>query len=177
MRITKKWLKKHNACSGGVVWVLKQKNKNEFILAEKALEEGYFNWVNWAICKRLNKMKEVQYAVFAAKQVLSIFEKKYPKDNRPRKAIEAAEKHLKDSCNRTKITADAEAAAYVDAATYDAAAATYAAAAAYAAEAAAKAAAAETAAADAAAYATYARRKIQKTIINYGIQLIKGGTK
>jgi hypothetical protein len=41
------------------------------------------------------KEDSVALAVFAAEQVLSIFEKKYPKDKRPRKAILAAKNYLK----------------------------------------------------------------------------------
>ena len=43
------------------------------------------------------KKARIHFAVLCAKQVLPIFEKKYPKNNRPRKAIEAVEKYLKDS--------------------------------------------------------------------------------
>ena len=53
------------------------------------------------------------YAIYAAEQVIGIFEKKYPIDKRPRKAIEAAKAYLKRPCAETKKAAYAAAyAAY-----------------------------------------------------------------
>ena len=42
-------------------------------------------------CFAVEKMPHVKKAIASAKSVLSIFEKKYPRNKRPRKAIEAAE--------------------------------------------------------------------------------------
>ena len=67
----------------------------------------------------MNKTQKVQYAIFAAEQVIDIYEKKYPDDLRPRKAIEAAKSYLDNPCKKTK----AYAAAYVDDAAAAAAAA------------------------------------------------------
>jgi hypothetical protein len=102
----------------------------------------------------------LKLAIFAAEQVLPIFEKYDPNDKRPRKAIEAAKKVL-DKDIRNTSTHAARAAAYADAdAAADAArAAAYAdadAAAARAAAADAAADAAARAAADAARAAAYA---------------------
>jgi hypothetical protein len=82
------------------------------------------------------KRDSVALAVFSARSVLDVFEKKYPEDKRPRKAIESAELWL-DSPNAVTTTAAANAAkdagAVVVAAAYaayaDAADAAYAAAA------------------------------------------------
>ncbi len=57
----------------------------------------------------------VSYAVFAAEQVLDIFENKYPDDKRPRKAIQAAKKCIKNPSKENKKAADVYAAAYADA--------------------------------------------------------------
>jgi hypothetical protein len=96
----------------------------------------------------------VDLAIFCAEQVLHIFEDKYPNDDRPRKAIEAAksgDSNAANAANDAKATAKAaaKAAAYAKAtakATAKAAAA----------KAAAKAAAAATNAAYAATNAAYA---------------------
>ena len=101
-------------------------------------------------CYQLTTIKEIQipkwslkkniifrlYAIYCAEAVLHIFEEKYPNDNRPRKAIEAAKEYLKHPTEENKQAAYAYAAAAYDAAyaAYDAAA---------------------YAAYDAAAYATY----------------------
>ena len=89
----------------------------------------------------------IKLAIYAAEMVLPIYEKEYPGDDRPRKAIEAAKAYLNNPCKGTAHAA-ADAAAGADDAAY---------AAAYAADdaadaAAAAAASAASAAADAAAY-------------------------
>jgi hypothetical protein len=124
-----------------------------------------------------------KYAIFAAKQVIQIYEKKYPRDSRPRQAIEAAEKYLNEPTEDNKnaayaAAAAADATAYAAAAAADAAADAAGAAAdsAYAAASSAHAAYAAAHAADAAVdAATWAapRRKIQLEIINYGLNLLK----
>jgi hypothetical protein len=96
------------------------------------------------------KDNSVGMAIVAAELVLHIYEDKYPKDDRPRKAIEAAKAYLKDHSAKSQ-TAAANAANAANAA-YATANAAYAAA--YAAHAASAANAAH--AANAAAYAAYA---------------------
>jgi len=199
MEITKEFLQSKNACSPSYKWVVENKliglEHPEFIA--KLMENNRFSDANWLITKLFDKMQSVKYAIFAAEQVLDIYEKKYPDDARPRLAIETAKKYLKNP--NAKTADDADAAAYAaDAAAddaYDAARAAYdaaraaARAAAYAAYAAARAAAraaaddayaaddAARAAADAAyaAYAAAARAAggIKTSIINFGLELLK----
>jgi len=109
--------------------------------------------------KSLNPDKRlaVTIAIFFAEDVLPIFEKEYPEDKRPRKAIEAAKAWIVNPCRETANAAYADA--YPDDASYAANAAHAAAAnAAYAAHAnaAANAAYATAAAANAAAAAAHA---------------------
>jgi hypothetical protein len=123
------------------------------------LNEGHWNWARWVIVRCLNKEENVKLAIFCAKEVLPIFEAKFPDDKRPRKAIKAAIAWCKKPCEEThSVTANAAVAAY--AAADDAyAASTYAAAAnatANAAAAAATAASAASATDDAYAAATAA---------------------
>ena len=94
----------------------------------------------------------VAYAIYAAEQVIGIYEKKHPDDKRPRQAIEAAKKCLENPTKENKAAANA--AAFADAAyTADAAdAAAY-------------------AAANAAAYT--ARKKMKLKILEYGLKLLK----
>ena len=193
MKITKKFLNEHNACSSGMNWVTENKliglEHENFI--QKLMESDKFIWANWLIVRLMEKTERVQYAIFAAENVLRIFEKKYTNDDRPRKAIEAAKNYLNNQSEENKMAADAAdaaaaAAAYAvadaaaDAAAYAAAdaadAAAYAVAAAAYAAAAAAAAAADAAAAAAAyavAAAAAAAAQLKKTIINFGLILIK----
>ena len=101
----------------------------------------------WFITRVMTKKQAVQYAVFAAEQVIDIYERKYPDDQRPRKAIEAAKEYLKSPSIKNKKAAAAGAA---DAA-YGAAGA---AAAGY-------------------AYSAYERRKMKAKILKYGIGLLE----
>ena len=158
-----KFFIKHEACSEAMEWMEKDKITTEAQVWAKC-NRG--DWMIWTLRKagKMDKPTSVRIAIECAKHVLKIFEKKYPKDKRPRKAIEAASAWLENPSEKTRA---AYAAAYAaaddaaaDAAAYAAAAdaAAYAAAADAAAYAAADDAAAAYAAADAAAYAaaTYA---------------------
>jgi len=107
--------------------------------------------------KSLNPDKRlaVTIAIFFAEDVLPIFEKEYPEDKRPRKAIEAAKAWIVNPCRETASAAYADA--YPDDASYAANAAHAAAAnAAYATAAAANAAVTSAAAANTSALAAAA---------------------
>jgi len=152
MEITKEFLQSKSACSPSYKWVVENKliglEHPEFIA--KLMENNRFSDANWLITKLFDKMQSVKYAIFAAEQVLNIYEKKYPNDDRPRLAIEAAKKYLTNPNAKTADDAAyaADAAAAADAAydaAYDADADAYAAYAADAADAAAYAAAAHAA--------------------------------
>ena len=144
MKITKEFLESKNACRQGLEFVI----KNNFIGLEDVdfinglIKKEKLNWANWLIVRVMDYKQYVSYAIFAAEQVIDIYEKKHPKDKRPRNAIEAAKKCLKNPTDKNKAAA-ADAAA--DAAAY----------AAY--------------AADAAAYAADA---IKLKMIEYGIFLL-----
>jgi len=64
-------------------------------------------WEKMRIIKswRWTKKDSVLFAICAARLVLKNFEKEYPNDNRPRKAIEAAEKYIKNPTVKNKNTA------------------------------------------------------------------------
>ncbi len=95
MKITLAWLKKNNACEEGIEYC----EAKGFIglpikeFARKLIKADKLDWANWLIIRILQKPDTVKYAVFAAELVLPIFEKKYPNDDMPRKAIEAAKQY------------------------------------------------------------------------------------
>ena len=130
----------------------------------------------WWLCKKceLTKDENVLIAIKCARVVLHLFEDKYPNDDRPRKAILAAEKYLEthnaaaaaNAYAAAAYAADAANAAAADAAAADAAAAA-AADAAYAAD------AANAYAADAAnAYAAAADAAAEKDTLNLALEQI-----
>jgi len=76
---------------------------------------------DWYIDDKKRRRVQVQFAVLCAESVLHIYENQYPDDNRPRKAIEAAQNYLKKPSNA------AAKAAYEAYEAYEAAYAAYAA--------------------------------------------------
>jgi hypothetical protein len=179
MKITKEWLKGKWACKEGFDWWEKHAEANVKKLALRLVKENHFDWANWMLTRIFDKTQNIKYAIFAAEQVIGIYEKDYPKDDRPRKAIEAAKDYLKKSnANAANAAANAAAYAAANAAKAAAKAAANAAKAAYAANAA-NAAAYAAYAADAAAYAAYAANaanaaaEIKQETIDYGLSLIE----
>jgi hypothetical protein len=96
VKITRKLLKKHNACAEGMRWVTEHKliDKPAKSFISALIKGDRAEWANWLIVRLLNHDGQIMYAIYAAEQVIGIFEKEYPKDDRPRKAIEAAKKYL-----------------------------------------------------------------------------------
>ena len=148
MEINKGWLISKGACKAGIDWFVNQDKTDGIEIVKQLILECQYQWANWLIVRLLDsKKKKIQYAIFAAELVIDVFERKYPTDNRPRKAIEAARMYLNNPTAENK-------AATADAAVYAAdAAAAYAA----------------YAGADA-AYAA-ARNDIYEKIIKFGISL------
>jgi hypothetical protein len=176
-------LKELRACSEAVA-VYKRRPFEDATEAIRALIDGYeeasdidektrLQWGNWLIARLLPRRDRVRYAVYAAGQVISIFEAEFPDDKRPKTAIEAAKKWLEGEATGRDAADAADAAR---AAAYAAYAAACAADAAYAAACAARAAAcaarAAACAADAADAAEY--NSMLAGILEYGIALLKG---
>jgi len=63
-----------------------------------------FKLPGWYKNKSIRKKVQVQFSVLCAKAVLKSYEEKFPNDNRPRKAIKAAEQYL-SSNNRNAACA------------------------------------------------------------------------
>ena len=80
----------HGACSEAVQWL--GKNKIDSLSgAYEQCQRG--DWLLWMLGKadKINKKQAITLACQFARRVLPIFQRKYPKDDRPLKAIEAAE--------------------------------------------------------------------------------------
>ena len=184
--ITKKWLKEKEACTDGYKWacdILQDKpmHVKEFI---NITAEHRLDWANWVICRVFDKPNKVRYAIFAAEQVIYLFENKYPDDKRPRKAIDAAKAWLDNPSATYADSASSAAFAASAASASSAASAAYAVSAAYAASAASAASATyavSAASEDSAAYAASAasaasadsKKEMQRKILDYGISLLE----
>ena len=114
MKITKRWLEKHDACKEGIDWFLDQKETDSDKLIKLSIRtKDHLDWANWLIVRTMNPKQNVMYSFFAAEQVIDVFEERYPNDNRPRKAINAAKAYIKNPCKKTEAAVDsAYAAAY-----------------------------------------------------------------
>jgi hypothetical protein len=117
MKITDRWLEEKRACSEGRGWFNAQKKTDSIEVLKSLISEKQLDWANWTIVRVMTRPQYLSYAIFSAEQVIDIYEKKYPGNDKPRKAIEAARAVL---VNDTKETKDAAAyAAYAaDAAAY-----------------------------------------------------------
>ena len=137
MKITLEWLKERNACKEGVEYVIEKGliGLSDVEFVEKLIKKGKLFWAEWLLLRVCSKRQAVSYAIFAAEQVLDLFENEYPGDGRPRAAIEAARKWLDGDMSSYAASASAARASAARAAAADAAAyAAYAAARAYAAD-------------------------------------------
>jgi hypothetical protein len=155
MKITADWLLEKNACAEGRDWFTAYEGKPDGTSVVKALMKAdKLDWANWLIVRVMTHKQRIAYAIYAAEQVIGIYEKKYPDDKRPRLAIEAAKEVLNKNteANKKKAADAADAAAYAAYAAADAA---------YAAN-----------AADAANAAYAERTKMKIKILKYGIKLL-----
>ena len=185
-KITIEWLKSKDACHDGLDWFVEQGKEVEPIpLLYLLIKKNQLDWANWLIVRVMDYKQYVSYAVYAAEQVIDIFEKKYPDDKHPREAIEAAKKCIKNPSDENKE----EAARAANSASYSAAREAYnaaraaratynAARAAYRAEDSAAdwaACSAADSAADRSEYRAAKSAKMLKKILEYGIELLTEG--
>ena len=147
-------LRARSACSEALEWA----DGKTFAEAWTSCERpDWMLWIAGRMCETpgwWTRQEFVLAACACAETVLPIFEKKYPDDKRPRKAIETA----RLSAEGKASIKDVRTAAYAAYAADDAATANAAYAAAYAASSAAAASSSAAAAYAAAAYAAYRRR-------------------
>lgn len=113
MKINEAWLKEVSACSVGVKWFKNQEETDCIKVIKKLIKEDKLDWANWTISRALSKENKIRYAIYAAEQVIDIFEKVYPKDKRPREAIQAAKNYQNDPTEEKRDAAwDARDAAW-----------------------------------------------------------------
>ena len=123
------YLKSLDACDDAVKWSADYRSLSD---CWQKCERS--DWMMWLLRKtdKISKKQAVTYAIWCAESVIGEFEKKYPEDDRPRDATEAAKKWVDEPSEENRDAA-AYAARAADAAYYAARAADAADAAAYAA--------------------------------------------
>ena len=75
--ITEKLLRiDHHACEEGYQWWLDHNKPTDVISTTKSLaQDNHFDWANWLIVRFMNHDQKIKYAIYAAEQVVSIYEK------------------------------------------------------------------------------------------------------
>lgn len=107
MIITREFLKEKEACVDSFKYVC----ENNYIGLEavdflnKLISETRYDDANWLIVRVMTRPQYLAYAIYAAEQVIDIFEKKCPKDKRPRAAIEAARRVLANDTEENRKAA------------------------------------------------------------------------
>jgi len=109
MKITEELLNKWDACDEGITWFMGQNESDGLEIVKDLMGKDATknDWANWLIVRLMAKPQYVAYAIYAAEQVIGIYESKYPDDKRPRNAIEAAKAVL---ANDTPAASAASAA-------------------------------------------------------------------
>ena len=105
-QLTMEWAKSVNACQDGLDWWKTELNlsPDPETVIKALMTTNRFDWANWLTTKLLTNNQKALSAIFAAEQVIGIYEKQYPGDDRPRKVIEAAKKVLRNELReRTKL--------------------------------------------------------------------------
>jgi hypothetical protein len=109
MKLNRQWFKDNNACTDSYQWICALINTNESLedisIIEQLIKEDRLNWANWTICRIFTYEQKIKYAIFAAEQVIDIYEKKYPNNDSPRKAIIAAKTYLESPTEKNKKAA------------------------------------------------------------------------
>ena len=105
-----------NLCKEGHQYWLDQGIEDLETFMLRAHKEGHSDWAIWLFVRSVDRPIILKFSIFCAEMVLPIFERKYPEDNRPRKAIESAKAVLADNTEENKKATDAAAAATATAA-------------------------------------------------------------
>ena len=75
MKITESWLVEKGACVDGVARFISQPISDGKELVEALIADKKLDWANWLIVRIMDYKRYVSYAVYAAEQVIDIYEK------------------------------------------------------------------------------------------------------
>jgi hypothetical protein len=75
------------------------------------VRENHQDWALWILPRLMTHRQTVRYAVFCARQSLSVYEARFPNDRRPRQAIDAAEAFVRHPSAKNRAAARAAARA------------------------------------------------------------------
>ena len=180
MMFNDKWVEEKKPCEAGLAFLNTQTDKSAVSVINALVVAKHYDWATWALTNSFTKRQNVVFAIYAAEQVIDIFEKEVPGEERPRASIETAKRWLKGEATEEECRVAADAA-YASSAYYAAAyAASSASYASYAAASSASSAAASyaygyasRAASSASASASAAASAMREKIVAYGLTLLQ----
>lgn len=105
MKITKEQIKELNPCKEELEYYLANKEENLLKLLIKT-NNYRSDWATWLFVNLMTDKQRIRIAIFSTKQILHVFEEKYPEDNRPQLAIEIAENYLVDPSKKNAYVAN-----------------------------------------------------------------------
>ena len=94
MKINIEKLREAGACESGLEWLRNLGTLDAESVIQIGIKQGKHIDVCYGLSFAMNKKQRVTWAIFCAELCLDNFEKVYPADGRPRKAIEAAKFYL-----------------------------------------------------------------------------------
>ena len=99
-------------CSEAVVWghaAYNDQPQPTVAVLRRLIHEHHEDWANWLIVRCMSRPQFITYAIFAAEQVIDLYERQCPGDARPRQAIAAARACLNAPGDQTAGAAEAAA--------------------------------------------------------------------
>ena len=114
MKVTKQQLLDAGACSSVVLYFddIKRKQWDVKKLLKHVIKQGNYSDAVYGLSYLMTHEQRIEWSIYCAYECLHEFEKEYPDDSRPRKAIEAAQKYLDNPCSETQeLTWSARSAA------------------------------------------------------------------
>ena len=113
--ITSRYLRDIGACQDACEQFRKELNGGRSLSVSRVFTRlkqiDRMDWANWLIVRLMTHEQQIRYAIYAAEQVIELYEEKYPDDKRPMQAIEAAKKCLDNPSEKNKAAARAAFAA------------------------------------------------------------------
>ena len=97
IKIDQEWIDEWLPCKEAIEWW--DRESDPLKILNKLIKEKRYEWANWFIVRIMEDKECIQYAIFAAKEVLDFYEKESPEDKRSQRAIE---KYLKDLTAKNK---------------------------------------------------------------------------
>ena len=96
MKITKQWLEGIDVfCEKDIKWFMNQEERGGIKLVEKLIEKD-IQLANRLLIMLMDHKQYLKYSYDVAEMALPVFEKHYPNDKRPRKALELTKKYLEN---------------------------------------------------------------------------------